>query len=53
MTDIQVRIAIGNPNEINTTSSRHGISEQWIYYNQKGMQTYYQFEYGRLVFIGK
>ena len=52
MTDIQVRIAIGNPNEINTTSSRHGISEQWIYYNRKGMQTYYQFEYGRLVFIG-
>ena len=26
-----LRISIGNPDIINHTSSRHGISEQWIY----------------------
>ena len=27
----QVRAAIGNPDIINNTSSRHGVSQQWIY----------------------
>ena len=48
MEDRQVRISIGNPDEINTTSSRHGIGEQWIFINQKGNKTYYQFEYDKL-----
>ena len=50
MSSRQVLIAIGYPNEINSTSSRHGISEQWIYFllNKK---IYYQFEYDKLVYI--
>ena len=27
----QVRASIGNPDIINNTSSRHGVSQQWIY----------------------
>ena len=50
MTDRQLRISIGNPDEINTTSSRHGIGEQWIYNTRSG-KIYYQFEYGRLTYI--
>ena len=52
MTDRQLRISIGNPDEINTTSSRHGIGEQWIY-NSKSGKIYYQFEYGRLTYINE
>ena len=50
MSSRQVRIAIGYPDKINSTSSRHGVSEQWIYFllNKK---TYYQFEYDKLVYI--
>ncbi|MAI87175.1 MAG: hypothetical protein CMF99_08550 [Candidatus Marinimicrobia bacterium] len=50
MSSKQVRIAIGYPDEINSTSSRHGVSEQWIYFllNKKN---YYQFEYDKLVYI--
>ena len=50
MSSRQVRIAIGYPDEINSTSSRHGLSEQWIYLllNKK---IYYQFEYDKLVYI--
>ena len=51
MEDRQVRISIGNPDEINTTSSRHGVGEQWIFIDQKGNKTYYQFEYGKLTYI--
>ena len=51
MQDRQVRISIGNPSYINSTSSRHGVGEQWIYLDQKGHKTYYQFEYGKLTFI--
>ena len=51
MKDRQVRISIGNPSYINSTSSRHGVGEQWIYLDQKGHKTYYQFEYGKLTFI--
>ena len=51
MKDMQVRISIGNPSFINTTSSRHGIGEQWVYLDQKGYKTYYQFENGKLTYI--
>ncbi len=49
MTDKQIKIAIGNPDEINITSSRHGVSEQWIYRDFNGKDKYFQFEYGILV----
>ena len=48
MSSKQVRIAIGNPDVLNVTSSRHGQSEQWIYQDQLGNRTYLQFEYGLL-----
>ena len=50
MSDRQVRIAIGYPDHINSTSSRHGLSEQWVYYTPN-KKIYYQFEYGKLIFI--
>ena len=50
MSDRQVRIAIGYPDHINFTSSRHGLSEQWVYYTMN-KKTYYQFEYGKLIYI--
>ena len=53
MEDRQVRISIGNPDEVNTTSSRHGISEQWIYVGHDGNKTYYQFEYGKLTYVNE
>ena len=53
MTDRQVRISIGNPDEVHTTSSRHGIGEQWIYARGQGKKIYYQFEYGKLTYINK
>jgi len=53
MTDRQVRISIGNPDEVHTTSSRHGIGEQWIYARNQGKKIYYQFEYGKLTYINK
>lgn len=49
----QVRISIGNPDVINITSSRHGISEQWIYKNRYNKSIYYQFEYGKLSYISQ
>ena len=50
MSSKQVLTAIGYPDEINNTSSRHGVSEQWIYFltNKK---IYYQFEFDKLVYI--
>ena len=51
MKDRQVRISIGNPSFVNITSSRHGIGEQWVYLDQKGYKTYYQFENGKLTYI--
>ena len=51
MKDRQVRISIGNPSFVNTTSSRHGIGEQWVYLDQKGYKIYYQFENGKLTYI--
>ena len=49
MSHKQVRIAIGNPDALNVTSSRHGQSEQWIYQDHLGNRTYLQFEYGLLI----
>ena len=51
MKDRQVRISIGNPSFVNTTSSRHGIGKQWVYLDHKGEKTYYQFENGKLTYI--
>ena len=53
MTKKQVRVAIGNPNKVNITSSIHGISEQWIYKNQNGEKFFYQFDYETLTYISK
>ena len=53
MTDRQVRISIGNPDKLNITSSRHGISKQWIYTDLNGNDIYYQFEYGKLIYINQ
>ncbi|MBH90919.1 MAG: hypothetical protein CMG67_02240 [Candidatus Marinimicrobia bacterium] len=49
MSDEQVRIAIGNPDVINNTSSRHSVSEQWIYGDVVGEKKYLSFEYGKLI----
>ena len=49
MSDEQVRVTIGNPDVINNTSSRHGVSEQWIYGNEVGKKKYLSFEYGKLI----
>ena len=49
MSDEQVRTAIGNPDVINNTSSRHNVSEQWIYGNVVGKKRYLTFEYGKLI----
>ena len=45
----QVRASIGNPNTINNTSSRHNVSEQWIYGKTLESKKYLLFEYGELV----
>ena len=49
MSHEQVRIAIGNPDVINDTSSRHSVSQQWIYGNVVGEKKYLSFEYGKLI----
>ena len=49
MSDEQVRVAMGNPDVINNTSSRHSVSEQWIYGNVVGKKKYLLFEYGKLI----
>ena len=49
MNEDQVRVAIGNPNIINNTSSRHSVSEQWIYGKTIATKKYLLFEYGKLV----
>jgi len=53
MTKRQVRISIGNPDIINHTSSKHGISEQWIYKFKNSKKHFYQFEGGKLIYINK
>ena len=50
MTSRQVQIAIGYPDKIINTSSRHGMSEQWMY-NLGNKKIYYQFEYDTLIYI--
>ena len=44
----QVRASIGNPDIINNTSSRHGVSQQWIYGKSLSNRRYLVFENGRL-----
>ena len=44
----QVRASIGNPDIINDTSSRHGVSQQWIYGNNVYNKRYLVFENGKL-----
>jgi hypothetical protein len=44
----QVRASIGNPDIINNTSSRHGVSQQWIYGKNISNKRYLVFENGRL-----
>ncbi len=44
----QVRASIGNPDIINNTSSRHGVSQQWIYGNNISNKRYLVFENGKL-----
>lgn len=53
MTDRQVRLSIGNPHELNHTSSRHGVAEQWVYGAEMGERVYYQFSNGKLMFINQ
>ena len=50
MTSRQVQIALGYPEKIINTSSRHGVSEQWMYL-LKNKKIYYQFEYDTLIYI--
>ena len=49
MKEEQVRVSIGNPHTINNTSSRHSVSEQWIYGKTVGKKKFLLFEYGELV----
>ena len=49
MKEEQVRVSIGNPHTINNTSSRHSVSEQWIYGETIGEKKFLIFEYGELV----
>ena len=44
----QVRASMGNPDIINNTSSRHGVSEQWIYGKNIFSKRYLVFENGIL-----
>ena len=51
MNKSQIRRSIGNPDIINRTSSRHGLSEQWLYKKPNSNSISYQFEYGKLVYV--
>ena len=51
MNKAQVRRSIGNPDLINNTSSRYGVSEQWLYKKTNSSSISYQFEYGKLVYV--
>ena len=44
----QVRASIGNPDIINNTSSRHGVSQQWVYGKDISNKRYLVFENGIL-----
>ena len=48
MNSEQVRASMGNPDIINNTSSRHGVSEQWIYGKNIFSKRYLVFENGIL-----
>ena len=51
MNKSQLRRSIGNPDIINNTSSRYGVSEQWLYKKTNSSSISYQFEYGKLVYV--
>ena len=51
MSERQIRVSIGNPIEVNITSSRHGVGKQLVYNKKNGNKIYYQFEYGKLIYI--
>ena len=51
MNKSQVRRSIGNPDFVNNTSSRYGVSEQWLYKKTNSRSISYQFEYGKLVYV--
>lgn len=44
----QVRASLGNPDIINNTSSRHGVSQQWVYGKNISYKRYLVFENGKL-----
>jgi len=48
MNQEKVRASIGNPDIINNTSSRHGVSEQWIYGKNLSNKRYLIVKNGRL-----
>ncbi len=48
MTHDQVRLSLGNPDVINQTSSRHGVSQQWIFGKSLDKKRYLTFENGKL-----
>ena len=45
----QVRLSIGNPVLINNTSSRHGVSQQWVFGDHIDKKRYLLFKNGKLV----
>ena len=45
----QVRLSIGNPVLINNTSSRHGVSQQWVFGDHIDEKRYLLFKNGKLV----
>ncbi len=49
MNQRQVRLSIGNPASINNTSSRHGVSQQWIFGDSINDKRYLLFKNGKLV----
>ena len=49
MSHDQVRLSIGNPVLINNTSSRHGVSQQWVFGDHIDEKRYLLFKNGKLV----
>ena len=49
MNQKQVRLSIGNPDSINNTSSRHGVSQQWIFGDSINDKRYLLFKNGKLI----
>ena len=49
MNQNQVRLSMGNPASINNTSSRHGVSQQWVFGDSINNKRYLLFKNGKLV----